>query len=250
MSNAVYTMVIAALAQVVSDRAAEHMLRGALDEAGLAPETVSAQAMQEVLAGSLLGKLSSVMPPARARQTLRALSFQLYSHYPKAPTLFGAEDEAASGWDTSALTQPASGETLNESDFEWDADDFEFDDPEEEGLRTTIALRHYALDTASGQEALLADLARQRGVIGVVICDRQGQLLRARASRGAQQLGEVVAASARLLGERRWRVLCAELGAQTVCIRPLGGHFVALLASGSSNLGRLIAELGAVQEAA
>ncbi len=255
MSNSVFKLVADALAQVVSDRAADRMVRSALDDAAHTPDAVTAEDMQRVLVGPLLERLSAVMPEPRARAELRRLSEQLQHHYPKAPTLFPVVQAAgvfASGpaWDTSALGLTAPPEAaLGADDFEWDEDDFEFDDPEE-ALRTAIPVRRYALDSTEGQEALLSDLARQRGVQGVVICDRQGRVLRSRLSRGAQQLGTVVAATALLLGERRWRVLSAELGEQTVCMRPLGGYFVALLATGSANLGRLIAELGALQEAA
>lgn len=260
MPNSVFKLVVDALAQVVSDRAADRMVRSALDDAAQTPETVGAEDMQRVLVGPLLERLSTVMPEQRARMELRALADRLHTQYPKAPTLFpvapvaavAAATPAGPTWDTSALSAvaapPPPAADLSADDFEWDEDDFEFDDPEE-ALRAAIPVRTYALQGVEGQEALLSDLARQRGVQGVVLCDRQGRVLRSRLSRGAEQLGSVVAATALLLGERRWRVLSAELGEQTVCMRPLGGYFVALLASGSANLGRLIAELGALQEA-
>ncbi|MFC6661462.1 hypothetical protein [Deinococcus multiflagellatus] len=63
MTNAVYTMIVRALSGVVSDRAAETMLRSVLREQGLSAETVTAQDMQKVLSGPLLARLSTVLPP-------------------------------------------------------------------------------------------------------------------------------------------------------------------------------------------
>lgn len=341
MSNAVFKLVVQTLAQAVSDRAADRMVRAALEDMQLLPDEVSAQEMQRVLVGPLLARLAAVMPRARAQQELISLARHLQDRYPKAPTLFdlpgspvpGAQtpvwpptwqdDQPAAISALSAATDdffaaapvaaqtptavlladpvtgagrpsarraaahdvaPSAGGVMpdehtpgepsspvitgtpdlapsadaqtgdlaqtgsSSDDFAWDADDFEFDDPEE-ALRVEVAARSYDLSAPADQEALLGDLARQRGVQGVVLCDGQGQVVRARLSRSAQPLGSVIAATALVFKDRPWRVMCADLGEQTVCMRSLGGHYVALLASGQGNIGRLIAELGALREA-
>lgn len=341
MSNAVFKLVVQTLSQAVSDRAADRMVRAALEDLQLLPDEVSAQEMQRVLVGPLLTRLAAVMPRARAQQELVSLARGLQDRYPKAPTLFdvpvgdlsaeagppvwpptwkdelparlapvaatpvavsalsAATDDFFSGLPaplppvqpTVVLADPvargagatdasfsaggpmpdfpmpddqtpvdpsaalAAGTTgvagdaaFSSDDFDWDADDFEFEDPEE-ALRVEVAARHYDLRQPADQEALLGDLARQRGVQGVVLCGAQGQVVRARLARNAQPLGGVIAATALVFRDRPWRVMCADLGEQTVCMRSLGGHYVALLASGQGNVGRLIAELGALREA-
>lgn len=284
MQNPVYSMVSEALARVVSERAADNMLRAALREASLVPEHVTAPEMQRVLVGPLQRRLSALMPPARARQELSALSMELQARYPKAPTLFeedlparpvavavtaAATATTSTSWDTTALefglpapsapvpaapTEPAALDAFG-GNFEieledFDVDEFEFDDPDEGGARVTIPPRFYDLASAAGQDSLLSDLARFDGVQGVVLCDEQGRVVRSRISRGAEALGTVMAATARALGQRPWRILCADLGTQTVYVRPLGRHVVALLTASNTNVGRLIGELSVVKESA
>lgn len=284
MQNPVYSMVSEALARVVSERAADNMLRAALRESSLVPEHVTASEMQRVLIGPLKRRLSALMPSALAHQELGALSAELQALYPKAPTLFdepapapapaaaqsvGTSVPAAStppaslAWDTSALDFTAAAahtpgvpapETLDafggafEIELEdFDLDEFEFDDPDD-ATRVTIPPRFYDLSSASGQDTLLSDLARFDGVQGVVLCDAQGQVVRSRVSRGAEALGTVMAATSRALGQRPWRILCADLGTQTVYVRPLGRHVVALLTASNTNVGRVIGELSVVKE--
>ena len=283
MSNPVYSLVSAALGRVVSERAADHMLRAALRDAKVSPESVSAEEMQRVLAGPLETRLTALMPPARARYELSALAGRLQAKYPKAPTLFPEMDtpvkapgntviQVTEEWravPASAAAVPPAGftpvtptliqdarPTVNGGEasfdldaFEFDADDFEFDDPQEPN-RVQLPVREYALSLPAGQDRLLTDLARFDGVQGVVLCDANGKVLRARVARGADALGAVMAATAALLKQRRWRILCADLGAQTVCIKPVGQHYVALLTGNNTNLGRLIAELSVLKEAA
>lgn len=293
MQNPVYTLVSEALARVVSERAADHMLRAALRDARLSPDGVSAEDMQRVLAGPLENRLLAVMPPGRARHELSALAERLHTLYPKAPTLFPEAEPTPTGgvrWNTDAMQSvddwdalpspvpvlavaagerggaaaPGAGSldafggdlvTIQADAFDFDADDFVLDDPEGElgpgGRGAKLPARGYDLSGEVGQDALLSDLARFDGVQGVVLCDASGKVLRARAARGTEALGAVMAATAALLSARPWRILCADLGAQNVCVKPLAsGHFVALLTGGNTNLGRLIAELSVLKESA
>jgi|GEM_PF-5043245 len=264
MQNPVYSMVSEALARVVSERAADHMLRAALKDARLSPDQVTAEEMQKVLAGPLTERLATVMPPNRARQELSVLASRIQSMYPKAPTLFPEMGNIS--WDTPASRTPpapavpapepapVSPAAADTSEFDagfidFDLDEFEFDDPEE-ASRPPLVMREYDLRGVSGQDELLSDLARFEGVQGVLLCDASGRVVRSRIARGADALGAVMAATAALFRNRPWRIMCADLGTQVVCVRPLGGHFVALLTSSNTNLGRLIGELSVLKESA
>ena len=60
----------------------------------------------------------------------------------------------------------------------------------------------------------------------------------------------MVAAAALLFRQRSLRLLAADLGGRTVCMRPLGAYCVAVVAGAGVNTGRLLAELGQVRAAA
>jgi hypothetical protein len=241
MTNAVYSMTVHALSGVVSARAAETMLQTLLREQRLMPETVTAQDMQRILSGPLLTRLSLVLPPARARQELLALTRQLAAEYPKAPTLMTQLTPLAA-W---AGGVDASGLSLDHLNL--GADDFEFDDP----AYGSVGLgRVYDLSGAAGQEELLRELARFAGVQGVMVCRASGEVLQSRAIAGASGLGGVVAATALLLGGRTLRLMSADLGDRTVCMRPLGGYCVAVVVGAQANVGRMLVELQGLQVAA
>lgn len=248
MTNAVYTLIVRALSGIVSERAAETMLRAALREQGFSAEGVTASEMQRVLSGPLLIRLCGLLPPPRARAELQRLAGQLQTHYPKAPTLFAGPPVA--DWDEGAtgLGGPNTGlvGTGWEDTPDLNADDFEFDDPEYGGAPTE---RHYALGSAAGQEALIRDLARMQGVQGVMVCSAGGEVLRERALQGGAKLGGVIAATALLFQKRHLRLMAADLGGRTVCMRPLGAYCVAVIAGPGVNTGRLLAELSQVREA-
>lgn len=237
MTNAVYTMTVRALSGVVSERAAETMLRAVLREQNLLPETVSAQEMQRVLSGPLLARLGAVMPAARARKELLSLSAQMEAQYPKAPTLF-TQNVPQATWDDSA------DDTEMWDDLGLGADDFEFDDPE---YASGPSGRQYDLSSTLDQDNLIQTLARLNGVQGVMVCRANGEVLRVRAVREATGLAGVVAASAMLFQKRALRLLSADLGGQTVCVCPLGEYCVAVIASSQANVGRLLVELKQVQ---
>ncbi len=239
MTNAVYTMTVRALAGVVSERAAETMVRSVLREQNLLPETVSAQDMQRLLSGPLLSRLSAVMPAARARQELRSLSGQMAERYPKAPTLF-VETGPQATWD-----EPQ--DTDHWNDLGLGADDFEFDDPE---YATGPSGRSYDLNSTMDQDTLIQTLGRLSGVQGVMVCRASGEVLRVRAVRDANGLAGVVAASAMLFQKRALRLLSADLGGQTVCVCPLGEYCVAVIANSQANVGRLLVELQQIKVAA
>ncbi|ABF44359.1 MULTISPECIES: roadblock/LC7 domain-containing protein [Deinococcus] len=236
MTNAVYTLIVRALSGIVSERAAETLLRAALREQGLTAEGVTAGEMQRVLSGPLLTRLSGVLPPERARAELGNLAAQLQKHYPKAPTLFSSP---AATWDETTST--------HWEDIDFSADDFEFDDPE---YTATPPERQYALGTAAGQEALIQDLGRIPGVQGVMVCRASGEVLRERALSGSRNLSSVIAATALLFQKRALNLMSADMGGQTVCMRPVGAYCVAVVAGPQVNIGRLLAELQQVREAA
>jgi hypothetical protein len=141
----------------------------------------------------------------------------------------------------------AEAQTLNAED-DFSADDFEFSDPDYNHLQATT--KRYDLTNALGQDALLYELARHAGVQTVVLCTTSGQVLNVRAPQGAPQLGSVVAATALLLRQRDLRLISANLGSATVCMRVVGNYCVALLARGDINVGRLLSELQQIEVAA
>lgn len=251
MTNSVYSLIVRALSGIVSERAADTMLRAALREQGLTPDRVGAPEMQRVLSGPLLRSLSGVLPEARARTELRALSQGLARQYPRAPTLFPTNPVAA--WDEPGDTDPGvagpggGGAAADLTVEDLGADDFEFDDPD---YTAPLAARGYALGDPAGQEALIRDLARMPGVQGVLVCRSSGEVLRERALPGAANLGGVIAATALLFQKRALRLMSADLGGRTVCMRPLGGYCVAVVAGPQVNIGRLLAELQQIREAA
>ncbi|SMB95881.1 roadblock/LC7 domain-containing protein [Deinococcus hopiensis] len=228
-TNAVYSLIVRALSGIVSERAAETMLRAALGEQGLTPEGVNAQDMQRVLSGPLLARVSNVLPPARARSELRGLAARLQAQYPKAPTLFL---EPAAAW---------------EDPGDLSADDFEFDDPEYTSVPTE---RRYALGSPDGQQALIQDLGRIQGVQGILVCRANGEVLREKALSGVGNLGSVIAATAMLFQKRALTLMSADMGQQTVCMRPVGSYCVAVVAGPGVNIGRLLSELQQIREAA
>lgn len=259
MTHAVYTPIVRALSGIVSERAAETMLRASLREQGLSPEAVTASEMQRVLSGPLLVRLSGVLPEARARTELQRMAGQLQVQDPRAATLFGAApaaawDEAASGtlwtdaaWAEANGAEPSGAEPAGAEPADLSADDFEFDDPE---YAAPTPGRRYVLESAAGQEALVRDLARMPGVQGVLVCRASGEVLHERALQGSVNLGSVVAAAALLFKQRSLRLLAADLGGRTVCMRPLGAYCVAVVAGPGVNTGRLLAELGQVRAGA
>lgn len=138
---------------------------------------------------------------------------------------------------------PVRADTPEGNDFEGDefgADDFEFDDPEYAAAPST---RHYALSGEAGQDALIRDLGRMQGVLGVMVTRENGEVLRVGALRDVTQLGSVIAATGLLLRQRGLKLLAADLGQQTVCMRPLGNYSVAVIAGPQVNVGRLLTEL-------
>lgn len=120
-------------------------------------------------------------------------------------------------------------------------DDFEFDDPEFGG---TLAERSFDLSGAGGQEQLIQHLGRMQGVQSVLISRATGEVIREKAMRDSKGLSSVVAATAMLFQKRGLKLMSADLGGQTICMRPLpGGYCVAVVAGQQVNIGRLLAEM-------
>lgn len=281
MPTPVYQLVAQALSGAVSDRAADTLLRAALRDAQVSPDSVGPAQMQDVLRGALQDRLEGVLPPLQASRELQQIARRISSAYPPEPVQYQDPAgplhwaEVAEEGVGSAVLGPAvvgspaelaatpgaggrapvpagpvraaavrvSAESLSESDFE-------FDDPDYSAFEGDQ--RHYDLTTVVAQDALLADLARQAGVQGVVLCDLAGQVVRSRAARDASaaRLGGIVAATVLVLRQRRLNILCADLGGVKVCIRPLGRYCVAVLAGDGANMGRLMTGLGQIRVAA
>ena len=265
MPNDVYTMSLQALARSVSERGADALLKAALRDRDLSPEDVTAAQMQLVLTGALVHRLSTILSPEQARAELGALTARLEREFPRTPTLF-TDVGSFSPWDESSTVNESSAvsdwnhagdlrgagaadaslsgaEDLGEEDFgedDFGADDFEFDDPEYAAAPST---RHYALSGEAGQDALIRDLGRMQGVLGVMVTRENGEVLRVGALRDVTRLGSVVAATSLLLRQRGLKLLAADLGQQTVCMRPLGQYSVAVVAGPQVNVGRLLTEL-------
>lgn len=251
MTNPVYNLTVRALSGLVSERAADTLLRGALRDQGLAPEGISAREMQRVIEGPLLGRLSGVLPAAQARAELGALVQQLARQEAPAPAPRPASPAVT--WDEPPGTELTRWDDSegSEGDGSHDgpglqADDFEFDDPDYLAPPET---RAYALGDPAEQDALISHLARMTGVQGVLICRASGEVLRERALPGAASLGSVVAATALLFRKRALRLMSADLGGRTVAMRPLGTFCVAVVAGPGVNVGRLLAELQHLREA-
>lgn len=242
MTNSVYNMIAQALSSSVSPRAAETMLQAALKEAGLTAENVTPADMQDLLNGPLLTRLSSALPPNRAREEMLLISRQLERKYPRAPTLFTDVGSLAS-WDDTIISP------INavHDGFELSEDDFEFDDPEFGG---TLEQRSFDLAGESGQEALIQHLGRMQGVQSVMISRSTGEVLKFKAMRDPKGLSSVMAATALLFQKRQLKLMSVDLGSQTVCMRPLGAYSVAVVAGSQVNVGRLLAELQQLEASA
>lgn len=242
MTNSVYNLIAQALTGSVSERAAETMLQAALKESGLSPEDITPEEMQRVLSGALRTRLSAVLPANRAKAELKALAKELEKNYPKAPTLFTDVGSFAS-WDDT-LISPMS--PWNDAP-DLTADDFEFDDPE---FSAGLSTRSFKLSEERGQEELIQHLGRMQGVQGVMVSRSTGEVLRVKAMRDAKGLSAVIAATAMLFQKRNLKLMSADLGGLTVCMRPLGPYCVAVIAGPQVNIGRLLAELQQIGEAA
>lgn len=77
-----------------------------------------------------------------------------------------------------------------------------------------------------------------------------GEVLRVKAMRDAKGLSAVIAATAMLFQKRKLSLMSVDLVTQTVCMRPIGGYCVAVVAGPHVNIGRLLAELQQVGDAA
>jgi hypothetical protein len=274
MPTPVYDLVAHALTGAVSARAADTLLRAALRDAQVSPDSVGPAQMQDVLRGPLLGRLEGVLSPQQASRELQQVARRISSTFPPEPVLYqdpagplhwaGVGDVPArapvatagaavpaepAGSPAGAAQRPPLGRTDLPPQEALGEDDFEFDDPDYSAFEGDR--RRYPLNTLGEQDALLADLARQAGVQGVVLCNLAGQVLRGRAPRGsADKLGAIVAATVLVLQQRQLNILCADLGSIKVCIRPLGHCCVAVLAGEGANVGRLMTGLGQIEIAA
>lgn len=205
MPNAVYILTVQLLTELLPESSAA-LLEKAMREYGLTPENVTTTQMRDVLTRQQADS------PQDA-EVWRAVSERL-------DTL--KEGEVS----------------LEASSFE--SDDFEFDDPE---YSAAPGRPTYLLDAPAGQDALIRDLGRLAGVQGVLVTRENGEILRSKALRDASGLGSVIAATAALFRRQGLRLLSAELGTQTVCMRPAHGYCVAVVAGANVNTGRLLAEL-------
>lgn len=239
MTNSVYNMISQALASSVSQRAADTMLQASLKESGLTAESVTPADMQDLLNGPLLTRLSAALPPSRAREEVMLISRQLERKYPKAPTLF-TDVGSLAAWDDTIISPV----NAVHDGFELSEDDFEFDDPDFGG---TLEQRSFDLSADAGREALIQHLGRMQGVQSVMISKGNGEVLKFKAMRDPKGLSSVMAATALLFQKRKLKLMSADLGNQTVCMRPVGPYSVAVVAGTQVNVGRLLAELQQVE---
>lgn len=222
MSNAVYNLVLQTLARDFPEQPTAALLRAALHGHGLDPATVTAAQMQAVLSNPLDPQWAS-LPSAGV--SFRTLSAKLASAGLAAASAPSAGSSAGGAQGPESLLE---------------ADDFEFDDPE---YAAAPPRRFYLIDTPEGREELMREFGRMSGVQGVFVTRENGEVLQAKTLRDASQLSSVIAATALLFRRQGLKLLSANLGSQTVCMRPAHGYCLAVVAGASVNIGRLLAEL-------
>lgn len=244
MTNAVYDMIVQSLSQKMSKIAAETMLQAVLKEKGLTGDSVSVSQMQEMLEGPLLGRLTAVWPPEQARAEAESLLGRLRSEFPKAPTLF---TDVGAIWDDNNPDNPpeqtqaqASSQPQSwQEPFEFEEDDFEFDDPEYQAVRSA---KQYNLSQSSDQESLIQELGRMQGIISIMITRDDGEMLQFKATREPTNIKDIIS-SVEYLFRKRLKLMSFDLDKQVICLRPLGEYYVAVVAGTQANIGRLLAEL-------
>lgn len=121
-------------------------------------------------------------------------------------------------------------------------DDFEFDEPQ----TTKTSQRTFQLSSAAGQEQLIQYLGRMQGVQGIMISGQKGEVLREKAVRESKSLSGVMAASVMLFG-KGLKLISVSCGQQTICMRPLAGYYITVVAGPQVNIGRLLAEIGQLE---
>ena len=85
MANNVYAQALGGLQNLVSLRAAERALRGALQAKGETSDTVDAEVMSRILLGPILSEFETIMPREGLKRQLRSLAANLRKNFPKAP---------------------------------------------------------------------------------------------------------------------------------------------------------------------
>jgi hypothetical protein len=108
----------------------------------------------------------------------------------------------------------------------------------------------FDLETADGRDALLAQLALEEGVVGVLLTDRRGRVLAERLSSGdADHLAAVVAATTLLLDKHKgFKVFYTHLAEVSAFIGLVGKRIVTVLSDDGVNVGRVLTTLGTLQE--
>jgi hypothetical protein len=118
------------------------------------------------------------------------------------------------------------------------------------GVPAPSNAKRFDLETPDGRDAMLAHLALEEGVVGVLLTDRRGTVLGERLSNGeSDQLAAVVAATTLLLEKRRsFNVFYAHLGEVSAFVGLTGAHLVTVLSDDRVNVGRVLSELAGLKE--
>jgi hypothetical protein len=118
------------------------------------------------------------------------------------------------------------------------------------GVPAPSNARRFDLETPDGRDSMLAHLALEEGVVGVLLTDRRGTVLGERLSNGeSDQLAAVVAATTLLLEKRRsFNVFYAHLGEVSAFVGLTGAHLVTVLSDDQVNVGRVLSELASLKE--
>ncbi|RTR29909.1 roadblock/LC7 domain-containing protein [Deinococcus radiophilus] len=211
-----------------------------LEQQGLSGRTLEADQLEVLLFPELDSRLENaidtgVLSAEDRRAALRHISELLAAQQLEAMMPGGAAQQNASALDD-----------LAEDDWEFGEDDFELDDPE---YVSAPSLRRYDLSQSADQDRLITELGRVSGVQSVMVCRQNGEVVQSRSLNDLTKLGSVVAATVMLLRGRSLRLMSAQVGGTVVCVRPMGEHAVAVLADPGVNIGRLLSELGQLQEA-
>ena len=211
---------------------------------GWTPASLTAEQLQSILFPTLDQAYGGLLNDERRKRMLNGLAEQLAAMELGATFAPRAAVTVPSGLAEELENASAADKSSDDEDWDFGEDEFELEDPE---YMAAPVARAYNLDTESDQSRLISDLGRVSGVQSVMVCRRSGEVVQARSLKDLSSLGNVVAATVLLLRERSLRLMSAQVGRTVVCVRPLGGYAVAVLADPSVNIGRLLGELGQLQ---
>ena len=239
MANEVYAAARAELTTLVSPRAAERMLDGALDAVNVSRDAVTARQMRALVTGPVQRDLRQTLPPDVSRQVLERVMERLRAMSP-------STDRATAPRRSERTSPDAPAKAARESAVARVAER-----PRVSAAATAPAARRVAdlhLDDA-GVEQLARTFARLDDVIGVSVV-RQG---RVRFHRGeaiaAESAAALVPAAANAL-ERGgpWRSYTLEHDLGHLFIVPVGRDHLVVVGRTGFNLGAVLTALATLEE--